>query len=329
MHSEWKKRRHRATLHHTSRPNSLRKLRTIRYSDVLRFIDVVESDPAIYIMTERVALTFLNDSASSTHGNVHRNAISITPSGEWKLGGFETMGSLMLDVRIWFALNECVIMYQYPLGLLLHAVFNPTHPPPPTGQLPHHLNMAESDGEDHVFFVNNWPVEVCAGLEGFTLSSESDNASLLCTLKESTSSFSPEFVSYRVLPCLASALEFSGASAATNPLIHQFGKNFAPNDYSSALNNDSTIVAPLLSNHILNNDLLRHLTRLQSDQPPSSLTRAFLLVGWASHYVFVPVFNIVLKVHWLVHDQAFKAVELFVKCLEVHTSTMVNLQYIN
>jgi len=34
--------------------NSLRKLRTTRHPDVLKFIDAVESDTSIYIMTERV-----------------------------------------------------------------------------------------------------------------------------------------------------------------------------------------------------------------------------------------------------------------------------------
>ena len=34
--------------------NALRKLRTIRHPDVLRFMDVVETDSTIHIMTERV-----------------------------------------------------------------------------------------------------------------------------------------------------------------------------------------------------------------------------------------------------------------------------------
>ena len=34
--------------------NALRKLRTIRHPDVLKFIDAVDSDTIIYIMTERV-----------------------------------------------------------------------------------------------------------------------------------------------------------------------------------------------------------------------------------------------------------------------------------
>lgn len=34
--------------------NALRKLRTTRHPDVLKFMDAVESDTTIYIMTERV-----------------------------------------------------------------------------------------------------------------------------------------------------------------------------------------------------------------------------------------------------------------------------------
>ncbi|KAG1758923.1 armadillo-type protein [Suillus occidentalis] len=497
-------------------------LRTIRHPDVLRFIDVVESDSTICIMTERVrplplalfqssssvpreredwliwglhrisvALAFLNDSASSTHGNVRPNAVFITPSGEWKLGGFEvlsspkddlsviyTMGGLMPDAMAyappevkkegWSALKDVPVPAAdgYALGLLLHAVFNPTHPPPPTAQPPHpppqvssrgaipssvfpcfkkllnpnpklrmspkillDIGMAESDGEGHGFFVNNRLVKVCAGLDGFTLSSESDKASLLRTLKESASSFPPEFVSYRILPCLASALEFGGASAATIvPLVLQFGKNVAPDDYGSiiiaplvklfastdrgtrialldnlsdfaekldkktvvdkiwpnlqtgftdtvAVIREATVraiilLSPKLSDRILNNELLRHLARLQSDPEASIRTNTCILIGRlgpslgynTKRKVLVPAFSMALKdsfVHArvagvmafmataecfemddvagkvvsavvgatldkekLVRDQAFKAVELFVKRLEAHAATM-------
>lgn len=104
----------------------------------------------------------------------------------------------------------------YALGLLLHTVFNPTQPPPPTAQPPHpppqpssrgaipssifpsfkkllnpnpksrmspksllDIGMAESGGEGCGFFVHNRLVKVCAGLDGFNLSSESDKASFL------------------------------------------------------------------------------------------------------------------------------------------------------
>jgi hypothetical protein len=41
----------------------------------------------------KVALAFINDSCNSTHGNLNINSIFISPSGEWKLGGFEVLSS--------------------------------------------------------------------------------------------------------------------------------------------------------------------------------------------------------------------------------------------
>jgi len=61
------------------------------------------------------------------------------------------------------------------------------------------------------------------------------------TLKDSASSFPPEFASYRVLPSLLSALEFGGASAASIlPLVLQFGNNVGPEDYTKV------ILAPII-----------------------------------------------------------------------------------
>lgn len=121
--------------------NALRKLRATRHPDVLKFMDAVESESTIFIMTERVrplsnvlpqystkkaqetedwllwglhrisvsshnfceasmhdsnsqvALTFLNDQCFSTHGKISISSIFLSPSGEWKLGGFELFSS--------------------------------------------------------------------------------------------------------------------------------------------------------------------------------------------------------------------------------------------
>lgn len=37
----------------------------------------------------KVALAFINDPCASTHGSINASSIFISPSGEWKLGGFE------------------------------------------------------------------------------------------------------------------------------------------------------------------------------------------------------------------------------------------------
>lgn len=105
---------------------------------------------------------------------------------------------------------------SYALGLLLHSVFNPTHPLPDTVEPPHPppqpssrgsiplsvfpsfkklLNpnpkgrmtpktfldsgMVETAGESSGFFASNRLVKVCAGLDNFSLGSEAEKAALL------------------------------------------------------------------------------------------------------------------------------------------------------
>ncbi|KAF5388789.1 hypothetical protein D9757_005678 [Collybiopsis confluens] len=173
--------------------NSLRKLRTIRHPDVLKFMDVVESDASILIMTERVrpldsvlpdwsskgvqekedwvlwglhrisvALAFINDSCASTHGAIRTRSIFLSPSGEWKLGGFEVLSNPKDEAAVLYSLGSRMPNYMswappevkkdgwsllkqrepsapdaYALGLLLNAAFNPDHHPPATASPPH------------------------------------------------------------------------------------------------------------------------------------------------------------------------------------------------
>ncbi|TFK53983.1 ARM repeat-containing protein [Heliocybe sulcata] len=500
--------------------NALRKLRTTRHPDVLKFMDAVETDTTIHIMTERVrplrsalqawsskspkereewllwglhrisvALAFVNGPCASTHGNMRVQSIFISPSGEWKLGGFEALSnkddmsgyyiasSLPDSMKYaspevkksgWFVLKEHDpgALDGYSLGILLNSVFNPSFPVPPTTEPPHppptassrgaipaglfpsfkrllnpnpkgrltpkgflEIGMAETAGEGSGFFANNNLVKICAGLDNFNIASDAEKGTFLRTLKESASSFPPEFASHRVLPSLISALEFGGASAASIlPLVLQMGKNVAPADYSTqvlapltklfassdrgtrmalidhmeeysdkldkktvtdkiwphlqtgftdtvAVIREATVrsiilLAPNFSDRILNNDLLRHLAKMQSDPEASIRTNTCILLGRlgptlgynTKRKVLVPAFSRALKdpfVHArvaglmafmatidcfepdelaskvvpsispslvdkekLVRDQAFKAIELFMKRLETHAATM-------
>ncbi|KAG5652468.1 hypothetical protein H0H81_004876 [Sphagnurus paluster] len=424
--------------------NALRKLRATRHPDVLKFMD------------------------------------------EWKLGGFELFSNPKEDSPIlyefgglfpgsscwetpeikkggWSILKEQEpsVADAYAMGLLLHAIFNPSHPIPATAHPPHPPPAASSMGAipmtlfphfkrllnpnpkgrltpkgfleigmaDTGFFANNRLVKVCLGLDNFTLSSEAEKISFLRTLKESSSSFPPEFTSNRVLPSLLTSLEFGGASAAgILPLVFKFGSNLSPEDYPNVIlapliklyaspdrgtrmalldhlpeyvdkldkkivsekifPNLSTgfsdtvavireattksiiLLAPKLTERILNNDLLRFLAKMQMDPEASIRTNTCILIGrlgptlgyHTKKKVLVPAFSRALKdtfVHArvagimafmatidcfevediankvipniafamidkekLVRDQAFKAVELFVKKLERHATTM-------
>ncbi|KAG8864592.1 hypothetical protein FRB96_005096 [Tulasnella sp. 330] len=502
--------------------NALRKLRTTRHPDVLKFIDVVESDTSIYIVTERVqplgkalaawqskaakekeewliwglhrvtvALAFINDSCASTHGSVRVDSVFISPSGEWKLGGFEvlsnpkdeaavlyTLGGLITDANQyaspevksggWSALktHDPACADAYSLGLLIHTIFNPTHPLPPTVHPPHpapqpssrgaippsifpsfkrllnpnpktrfnakgllELGVGEKHGDGSGFFANNGLYKICMGLDGFALSSDGDKQALLRTLKESAAAFPTEFSSYKILPSLLTSLEHGGASASqVLPLALQMGKHLPTSEYNTvvtaaliklfasadrgtrmalldhlpeygdkldtravtdkiwpnlqtgfgdtvAVIREATVrsiilIAPKLSDRVLNNDLLRHLAKSQMDPEASIRTNTCILLGriapslsyTTKRKVLVPAFTRSLKdtfVHArvaglmalmatidcfepeelatkvipcmagslvdkekLVRDQAFKAVEIYIKAVEAYAATL-------
>ncbi|OLL22429.1 putative inactive serine/threonine-protein kinase scy1 [Neolecta irregularis DAH-3] len=97
--------------------NAVRKLKTTRHPGVVKFLDSVETDQFIYLATERVeplswstkrgvldqeiikwglydickTIKFLNEEATSIHGNVRLSSIFISKSSEWKLFGFEVL----------------------------------------------------------------------------------------------------------------------------------------------------------------------------------------------------------------------------------------------
>ncbi|KAF9990045.1 hypothetical protein BGZ75_003814 [Mortierella antarctica] len=102
--------------------NAFKKFRTIRHPDLIKYIDGIETESYIYIVTDAVTplqdhlrsnldpnlirwglfkvanvLKFLTVDASFIHGNIRTSSIFITKSGEWKVGGFEALSSLKED----------------------------------------------------------------------------------------------------------------------------------------------------------------------------------------------------------------------------------------
>ena len=98
-------------------------MRTLRHPGVLKILDTVETETYIYVATERVTpldwptrrkslsvetckwglftiantLAFVNDEASSIHGNIRLASVYASQSGEWRLGGFEILSSMKDD----------------------------------------------------------------------------------------------------------------------------------------------------------------------------------------------------------------------------------------
>ncbi|KAJ1304280.1 hypothetical protein OPQ81_005440 [Rhizoctonia solani] len=125
--------------------NALRKLRTTRHPDILKFIDVVETDSSIHIVTERVqplwaalerwsskpaksreewltwglhrisvALAFINDACHSSHGMIRVESIFISPSGEWRLGGLDVMSNPTDSAVVLYSMGERSRAYKCP-----------------------------------------------------------------------------------------------------------------------------------------------------------------------------------------------------------------------
>ncbi|KAK3625616.1 Nuclear aminoacylation-dependent tRNA export pathway component [Elasticomyces elasticus] len=109
--------------------NAVRKLKTLRHPGIIKVLDIVETDSLIYIATERLTpltwstkrkalseeslkwglhtvaktLKFINDEASSIHGNLRASSIYTSESGEWKIGGFDILSSIKEDDAVMFS----------------------------------------------------------------------------------------------------------------------------------------------------------------------------------------------------------------------------------
>ncbi|KAK1828381.1 armadillo-type protein [Podospora conica] len=114
--------------------NAVKKLRTMRHPGVIKVLDTVESDSYIYIATERLVplrwhvkrkslspetakwglcsiaktVKFINDEASSVHGNLKVASVYTSESGEWKLGGFEVLSNVKDDEAVIYTYGSLV-----------------------------------------------------------------------------------------------------------------------------------------------------------------------------------------------------------------------------
>lgn len=122
--------------------NALRKLRTLRHPGIIKVLDSVETETYIYIAIERVVplgwhvrrkslseettkwglytvantLRFINEEAQSVHGNLRVSSIFTTESGEWKVGGLETLSSMKEEDALIYSYGNAVpdIMHYTP-----------------------------------------------------------------------------------------------------------------------------------------------------------------------------------------------------------------------
>lgn len=424
--------------------NSLKKLRSLRHPDILKFVDGTETESAVYVITEKVTnlslkldeirlsnqaevewkiwglsrivsgLKFLNGPGASTHGNLRVNSIFITQSGEWRLSGFEVLSSPKDQQPILYTLGglfpestayaspelmktgyevlkeldpSCLDSYQ--LYLLIQTLFNKLPPSADAasqqrGSIPSALFSAarrlastnpqtrlkaeafwqigfgsgeSGGGVAGAFFRDNRLIQVCNGLEGFSLASQGERAALVKSIKDFAESLPPEFLKFKVLPSLVQSFDHGADGPALLPLAMSISSSLSQPEFSSvvlqpliklfaspdrairlsllellpqyvdhlekpvvvdkiwpnlltgftdtvpiireATLKSVLLLAPKLSDRILNNDLLRHLAKTQMDIEPGIRTNTCILLGRLSktlslstcRKVLVPAFS--------------------------------------
>lgn len=103
--------------------NAAKKLKMIKFPQVVLMVDFIETEAAVYLITEPVtqlstyldthqvdpdakvfgiygivtALAFINSKCNCVHGNVYEQSVFVTAAGDWKLLGFELCTNLTLD----------------------------------------------------------------------------------------------------------------------------------------------------------------------------------------------------------------------------------------
>ncbi|TIB17428.1 hypothetical protein E3P77_00155 [Wallemia ichthyophaga] len=354
--------------------NAMRKLRTLRHPQILKFIDAIETDSMIYIATERAtplskflpsddtiwltwglqsvsqALAFLHTLTHSIHGSVSSDSVFVSHSGEWKLGGFElcttqtelSNGILESNYDSKLAApearqgfdaiptNPVSSLDSFSLALLISQLYNPTKPlpvdltaapaPNSRGMIPTslfnsyrkllnpspknrisvdaflHLGKNTQETQNGAFFTQNPLIELCQGLEMFSLMRQTERVVFLKNLShllnydksneailgESRVSIPNSLAIHRILPTLVHSVEYmtAGDSAPSLvPLIVRIGMRLSTEDERStaiskpllrlwmspdrgtrmALLEDLERYIDVLSNKIVINELWPHL----------------------------------------------------------------------
>ncbi|ORX99329.1 ARM repeat-containing protein, partial [Basidiobolus meristosporus CBS 931.73] len=113
--------------------NCFKRVKTIRHPDLLRYVDGIETEERIYIVTDQVfplseqlqagrntdltfwglykaanAVRFLNVDCNLVHGNIRISSIFTNAAGEWKLGGLELLSSIQEENPVIVSYGELV-----------------------------------------------------------------------------------------------------------------------------------------------------------------------------------------------------------------------------
>ncbi|KAG0034942.1 MutS protein msh4 [Podila clonocystis] len=265
--------------------NAFKKFRTIRHPDLIKYIDGVETESYIYIVTDAVTplqdhlrsnldpnlirwglykvanvLKFLTVDASFIHGNIRISSIFITKSGEWKVGGFEALSSLKEELPTILVYNGT---FSNPEQLSTPGNIPPEMAPfyknllrPDPKSRPSVGDFLDKGLQARGFFQNDL-IQVVLFLENFSVKEPLARDAFLRKLDMQIDRFPKEFCKYKVLPELVHALEYGSGGAKVLAPIIKIGSDLEEHEYEALISNvlvkmfastDRTIRLSLLEN---------------------------------------------------------------------------------
>ncbi|KAI8853543.1 hypothetical protein BC829DRAFT_413744 [Chytridium lagenaria] len=350
--------------------NALKRFKTLRHPDLLKFIDGGES-----------ALKFINQDCSLTHGNVRISSIYTTKAGEWRYShlhfstinvfricGFELLGSLKEEGSIlfewgpriiesrytppelsnsnWFSAqgNPVSAIDAYAYGCLIYEVFNGTFSRREDlsrmGSIPKPSPLAEllEQGLQNKGYFANEFIKGSIFLEQFSVKDAHEKEQFLnlnlstplsleahpprpsLKLLKSAKRLTPEEYEIMVVPSiirlfalqdramrvtlcenLGSFSQHISNKLATEKIFPNLATGFMD---TSAVVREATLKAvlvliPKLSERIINNDLLRFLAKLQTDEEAGIRANTTICLGKLSKHlndstrkrVLIPAFS--------------------------------------
>ncbi|TKR69233.1 hypothetical protein L596_021417 [Steinernema carpocapsae] len=229
------------------------KLRTMRHPNILTFLDSLESDSGVHLITEPCqplcqyitnatfsqtqlesfvswglyqlmnCLSFLHNDAKLSHNSL-RTSIFVTPAGDWKLAGFEKSSPF-----------ESAKYDLNALGMLIWEVFNGFNPglekPNGLGKVPGKLgqsvkkmfspsaNRSTAIGEllqecrKPGGFLKNKFVETLLFLEEFQIRDAREKQQFFVELKDHLELYPDDIAKYKILPKLIHSYEYGDAGS--------------------------------------------------------------------------------------------------------------------
>ncbi|XP_023988949.1 N-terminal kinase-like protein isoform X3 [Physeter macrocephalus] len=249
---------------------AFKRLKTLRHPNILAYIDGLETDKCLHIVTEAVtplgaylkaraeagdlkelelswglhqivkALSFLVNDCSLIHNNVCMAAVFVDRAGEWKLGGLDYMSADMwrLGCLIWEVFNG-------PLPRAA-ALRNPGKIP--KSLVPHYCELVGANPKVRPNparflqscrapggFMNNRFVETNLFLEEIQIKEPAEKQKFFQELSKSLDSFPEDFCRHKVLPQLLTAFEFGNAGAVVLTPLFKVGKFLGAEEYQQKI----------------------------------------------------------------------------------------------